>query len=383
MKHAFALLLASSITALSAPTLASECRITGTGEIYGMTVRSTHEIVSMVGEFTVTLRPAGADVSAIRPLEFQATTALADVALAIHDATIVHGVLGIAAGVGFVATSVDGDEVVGTIDNNEGLIARGVRVPCASLALRRGAGTTSVGSREPDNGRHAPVPTYNANRRWISSTRQQLRTVCHTSPRGHWRECHEEPINRCSAIGDGSECGYHPSASTHLVRVFAAPNAASPSAEIQLHNDVVLQDQDGRRGWLLVQTLSPQNKAVIVRGWVRRADVVWRQEVPEWLRTMGVGNIGTIGIGRPTVRGARQGYVRINVSTNVVNQARVVWARAVQSYCSEAMQAPNTEWVQIDLPGRLLTSQDPNAHRTRSQGFVIANAVEWVENCTP
>lgn len=347
----------------------AQCRVSGTGDLYDVLPNRSPHRVSVRGHASLTLTTTEVTLEASRPILFAGTTSLANVALALRESTILEGMIGVAVRTRFAATSIVGSDAIGTLNNGEGLLIPNVRVPCDLLTLFNGG--------LPETTTRAPIPMFRPRPNWIPSTTSHSHTVCHAIPHGS-SSCQEVDDSPCQAIGDASECGYHAVAATHSVSLFAAPRQRGRSVQVQLDGDMLLRDHDGRQEWLLVQSMAPHNESIIVRGWVRRSEVLWRQATPRYL-TMGVGRMGTIGASvHPNTR---VGYVDIIVNwlTPMVDQDHNPFASIMDSYCTPALLPAGSPWVEVRLPGELSTRAPGSG--APSRGYIAATSVAWVTTC--
>ncbi len=312
---------------------------------------------SITEAMRVTLSGARATIEGRTPLAFRTVVAASDVELFVADPGVRTTLVGAARGVRARVESVSRDVALVTLSAEDSLEVRGVRLPCTALTTERP--TESL--------RAAAVPAYSANRRWRSSADAHREWRC-TERRGA-RGCGEVTIpGRCRAIGDGSVCGYHPRRRT--LRLFAAASAASESVEAFATADVSFADDDGRPGWLRVISRVPSRGAVVVRGWVRAADVRWTQEVPPYARSTGIGAVGVAG--RLVARSTRYGFVTVERETEVHDERSSPWARVTESWCTRGEQPQGSSRVFVDLPGQ---------RHAEPRASIPSERVRWVDAC--
>lgn len=333
----------------------AECTVTGVASVSGLRVGPIGPLdleQSMVATFV----GRRATIEGLTPLVFRGETAANAVKVYIRDGAVLRGLVGVARGLRVEVERAERDAVVATLRDDGGLTVRSVRVPCALLEGAPSAGTPSS----------PPRPSFPEDRRWRGdgTARQEFR--CTRGP-GNSMGC--APVRgRCSPVGDASVCGYHPRAAQ--LRVHARPDARSAAVVVEATADISFADDSGNGAWLRVYSRGAQGRdALVVRGWVRRADVRWTQEVPPSFAGVGLGCYGTIG--RATILNARVGFVSIAAQTSVFDAAGVEWASTAAPLCARAQQAPNRN-VSVEL--------DVSPTRA-SIVWVVPSAVRWVERC--
>ena len=83
----------------------------------------------------VELRGARASVEGIAPIAFTGDAPAEGVTLFLREPQRIGGVVGIGAGLPFVASRAMGDRVLGSVRTHDGLTVLGVSVPCRALTL--------------------------------------------------------------------------------------------------------------------------------------------------------------------------------------------------------------------------------------------------------
>lgn len=297
-----------------------------------------------------------ATVEGVTPLIFRGETNANAVRLYIRHNGVLAGLVGVARGAPVVVERAEGNAVIATLRDDGGLTVRSVRVPCSMLA-----GTVQNPSQVS-----APRPPYAEDRRWQTDATAREEWRC-TRSRSGTSAC--TPVRgRCAAVGDGSVCGYHPR--NAQLAVHAQPSAQSASVIIEATGDISFADDSGNRDWLRVYSRGYNGRdTVVVRGWVRRADVRWAQEVPPSASGFSSGCYGRIG-GTAALH-ARVGFVTVAVQTRVFNDAGVEWASTARAVCVRAEQAPNSN-VRLELDV---------SPRHEAVAWVVPTAVRWVERC--
>lgn len=354
--RALIIALASSFLSLTTANAHAQCAFEGvtTARIEGS---PTAVATTITEAMRVTVSGSHATIEGRTPLAFRTVVAARDVELFVADVGVSTALVGAARGVRARVESVSRDVATVALSAEDSLEVRGVRLPCAALTTERP--TESL--------RAAAVPAYTNNSRWRSSadSRREWRCTGHRGARG----CAEVAVpGRCRAIGDGSVCGYHPR--RRALRLFAAPSASSESVEAVATADVSFVDDDGRPGWLRVISRGPTRGAVVVRGWVRVADVRWTQEVPPFARSVGIGAVGVAG--RWVARSTRYGFVTVERDAEVHDERSRPWARVADSWCTRGEQPQGSARVLVDLPGQ---------RHAEPRASVASERVRWVDAC--
>lgn len=315
----------------------AQCVLAGEGTVTGaLPVGSAHR-VALRESVRVALTGDQARVQGSAPLAFEAVAPLGGVALYLRVPARWGAVVGMAAGSAVIAEGRVGVGVRATLRDPAGLAVHGVELPCASLSL---SPTGTPGT--------APIPRHPSNPRYVS----------HTTEHTGWRCTHEHGsvgcapvrVSWCQAVGDGSECGFHPRQRT--LTVFAAPDEGARVARVTIEatRDILLLDEARRGAWWLVRTHSPSQNALVVRGWVRASDVQWRQEV----RPTSRGGLGVYGqAGRAMRRGATRGPVEVSVGRSITDAEGHSWATTTQPWQTEGTRDPSANVVSVELPGGL------------------------------
>lgn len=360
LRHA---VLVCAVVCATTPRVAwAECALEGVTAVRDVRPDGSDSRVSLRQRMRVVLRGAEARVEGVSPLAFRGTAASADVELFLGAPRVLHGVVGVPRGTPVTVQRVIGDVAVVRVREDGGydgsVSVEGLRVACSDL-------TTEGGDRGV-----APTPEQRPREGWIPSTTAHFVQRC-TTRRNGLGLCVSVHTNRCAPVGDGSVCGYR--ARPAGLTLFAAPSERARSARVEASRELVLADEDARAGWLLLRARMSSGSTLEVRGWVRRSEVVWRQEAPR----MQLGRIGTIE-GRP-VRGSgppRVGWVQVRAGSELSDRGAHRWARTVGAYCAEAVQeAPGADvWAQ--LPGALAASGTEI-----SEGLVAQERVQWVPSC--
>ena len=355
MLHARSLSLLA-LGALSLPRAArAQCPLVGDAVLGAVRVPGADGPFALRERARVALRGAAARVEGIAPIAFVGTAPVAAVTLFLRTPQRIGGVLGIGGGLPFVAARALGTAVIGTVRTPDGLTVRGVSVPCRALTLEAPGSAPTA----------APVPRHRANPRWIPHTTVREVFRCTEGPSG--RGCTTVNLGWCQPVGDGSECGYHPPGGA--VTVFAAPSDGVGVRRVRVRatRDIVFVDEDRRGPWLLVRSRSYSGEVLVVRGWVRAADVRWRQETPPHRLTT-PGSVGTAGWG---VGGhGRRGYGEIAAGSGVLASDGTRWGTTVGPWCSPAYQREGQATVAVPIPGAA-----PMMARVR------AADLRWVERC--
>jgi hypothetical protein len=345
-----------ALSALSLPKAASaQCPLVGDAVVSEVRVPGADAPFALRERARVVLSGARARVEGTAPIAFAGDADVGAVTLFLRTPQRLGGVVGIAAGLPFVASRSVGARVVGSVRTHDGLAVLGVSVPCEALTL-------DAPSSAPGE---APVPTHRANPRWIPHTTAREEFRC-TEERGG-RSCSTVNLGWCQPIGDGSECGYHPVGGA--VTLFAAPSdgAAVPRVRVQATSDIVFVDEDRRGPWLLVRSRSYSGEVLVARGWVRAAEVRWRQETPPHLLT-NPGGVRTAGWG---VRGEeRRGYGEVTPGSAVLWRDGARWGTTAGPWCSQVFQWAGQATLGVPIPGA-----GPVMARVRSED------VRWVDRC--
>jgi hypothetical protein len=155
------------------------------------------------------------------------------------------------------------------------------------------------------------------------------------------------------------------------VTVFASPSDAPgvPRVSVRATRDIVFADEDRRGAWLLVRSRSYSGEVLVARGWVRAADVRWRQETPPHL-TATRGSVGTAGIG--VAADVRRGYGEITPGSAVRWSDGARWGTTAGPWCAEVFQRAGQATVAVPIPGAGLV-----------MARVGAADVRWVDRCGP
>ncbi len=345
-----------AMTSLSARVASAQCSVSGTTAITHLRAGPPEPLSleqSMVSTFEATV----ANVEGLAPLAFRGRAPARSVRVFLREATVLDGMVGVARGVAVEVERGERGAVVATLRDGHGLVVRSVRVPCGLLE------TVSRAQLEA-----APRPAYPEDRRWRSDATAREEYRCTSAGRGQ-QSC-VTVRGRCAAVGDGSVCGYHPIADSLVVH--RRPDARSASVIVSATNrDISFADDSGARGWLRVVSRGYDGRdAMVVRGWVRRADVRWAQETPPSAAGIGLGVAGTMG--SIAASGARVGLVSLAVATPVLDRAGVAWASTMAPLCVRAEQRTPGANVRVFLPTALTIQSDTNvAHDTAS----------WVDRC--
>ena len=346
---------------VAAPLVArAECVLEGVTTVRSMQPDGSDSRVDVRERMRVMLRGAGAQLEGVAPLAFRGTAASTDVELHLARSRVLNGIVGVARG-----TAVSVERVVGSVavvrvrdESGEGSVSvGGLRVACSEL-------TSDAGDRDT-----TPIPVHSPRAGWIPSTTAHEVQRC-TSARHGLRSCFTVIANRCAPVGDGSICGYRVRA--RALTMFAAPRAGAPRARVGPSRDLVLADEDGRAGWLLVRARVSPESSVALRGWVHTSELVWRQEQPR----MELGRVGVL-LGRTAELPApRAGWVRVRGDSEISDAAARPWARTVEPYCAAAVQEVGSNLVHVELPGALRGSSGD-----ASEGLVSQERAEWVASC--
>jgi hypothetical protein len=345
-----------ALCALSLPRAAlGQCPLVGDAVVSAVRVPGADRPFALRERARVVLRGAQASVEGVAPIAFAGDADASAVTLFLRTPQRIGGVVGMGAGLPFVASRAIGAQVVGTVRTHDGLTVLGVSVPCQALTLDAPASAPT----------EAPVPTHRANPRWIphSTAREEFR--CTEGPGG--RGCATVNLGWCQPIGDGSECGYHPVGGA--VTLFAAPSdgPAVPRVRVRATRDIVFVDEDRRGPWLLVRSRSYSGEVLVARGWVRASDVRWRQETPPHLLS-NPGGVGTSGWG---VGGdVRRGYGEITPGSGVLWRDGARWGATAGPWCSQVFQWEGQATVGVPIPGA-----GPVMARVRAED------VRWVDRC--
>jgi hypothetical protein len=356
-------------------TARAECTLRADAELTGILPAGSSHRVTVRARYRVTLGASEAQVEAEAPLSFRGTVALSSLPLETTRSFLSAAVVGAGAGVTLVLNRVEQDIAIGALDNHDGLRVPEVRVACTSLSL----GTHHEQASESA----APVPPFRSQANYISSTTAHSHNRCVRTRAGELSSCTTVADSPCQAIGDGSECGYHPANESQSVSIFAAPNARSPSLQVALSPDVVLMDQARVGSFILLQSRSPHSNALVVRGWVRREAVRWRQEVPAWLRTSALARFGVIGgalVAQPDVR---VGWVSVPARTPVHDRDHQPWATLTEPLCVHAEQRRMDPWITVQLPNDSGDRLALSSANSLYFATISESAIRWVERCAP
>jgi len=345
-----------ALSALILPRSArAQCPLVGDAVVGAVRVPGADGPFTLRERARVVLRGAVARVEGVAPIAFEGTAPAEAVTLFLRAPQRIGGVVGIGAGLPFVASRADGAWVIGTVRSSDGLTVGGVSVPCAALTLDAPASAPAA----------APVPVHRANPRWIPHTTAREVFRCTESAGG--RGCATVNLGRCQPIGDGSECGYHPLGGA--VTVFAAPSDGPgvPRVRVRATRDIVFADEDRRGPWLLVRSRSYSGEVLVVRGWVRAAEVRWRQETPPHLLTS-PGGVATAGWG--VAGDVRRGYGEITPGSAVMSRDGTRWGATAGPWCAQVFQWEGQATLAVPIPGAA-----PVMARVRPED------VRWVDRC--
>jgi hypothetical protein len=333
----------------------AQCPLVGDAAVRAVRVHGADAPFTLRERARVVLRGPVAQVEGVAPIAFSGTAAAGSVSLFLRTPQRIGGVVGIAAGLPFVASRAVGASVLGTVETPDGLSVRGVSVPCAALTLDAPASAPTA----------APVPPHRANPRWISHTTAHEVFRC-TETRGG-RGCMTVNLGRCRPIGDGSECGYHPRGVA--VTLFAAPSDAPgvPRVSVRATRDIVFADEDRRGAWLLLRSRSYSGEVLVARGWVRAADVQWRQETPPHMLSSH-GGVATAGWG--VAGDVRRGHGEITPGSAVLWSDGTRWGTTAGPWCAQVFQRAGQATVEAPIPGA-----GPVMARVRAED------VRWVDRC--
>lgn len=302
-----------------------------------------------------TIRGARATVEGLRPLVFSRSVEPAQLALSMGPAGFATRLVSVAPGARVIVESAENTQAIVTVrslDVADGIELRALRVPCTALT-----------GEAPRRAIRAGEPAYPRNPRWQSASDATPRWSCTTA--GGATAC--GPVHqRCSAVGDGSQCGYRPR--QRALRLFVAPSTASESVEVTFSEQVSLRDDDGRAGWLLLSSRGQRSDGVVVRGWVPSEQVRFAQEVPHWL---GRADVGIASGGHASLR-ARSGWVVVARDSVVRDRQQAPWARTAEPWCTRAAQQNGSTRIQVSLPGVNDLDDDAN---------IDATSAQWVEAC--
>jgi hypothetical protein len=362
---------------LSSRSALAQCTVEGSIELSSMREPSL-AAAPITQAMRVTFRGREATVEGTAPLAFRAVIAAQNVRVFIGDGGFTSGLVSASSGAEVRVIDTRGSDVIASIRASDELEARGVLLPCAALSARRATA------------QRVSLPEYPASRRWTSDSIVNVRPHCDArgceglvSPtptvRGPFQctgragsvRCAPSPhAGRCQPVGDGSWCGYHPVRAS--LRIYRAPSARSDSIEVVATRDVSFVDDDGRVGWLRVQSSAFSGNALVVRGWVRAAHVRWTQEVAPSARNVGLGAYGVI-TGRARAIGARVGFVVLARETSIEDAAGAAIARVADAeWCTAAEHPANATHVRVALPGSSAPSEDAR---------VALREARWVQDC--
>lgn len=347
------------LPALSALGLArparAQCPLVGDAVVNEVRVPGAEGAFTLRERTRVELRGAVARVAGVAPIAFEGTAPAGAVALHLRTPQRIGGVVGVGAGLPFVASRSDGDRVVGTIRSHDGLTVVGVSVPCGALTL------DAPGSAPTE----APVPEHRANPRWIPHTTAREVFRCTEGVGG--RGCTTVNLGRCQPIGDGSVCGYHPTGEALTVYASPSDGPGVPSVRVRATRDIVFADEDRRGAWLLVRSRSYSGEVLVVRGWVRASELRWRQETPPHLLSS-AGGVVTSGWG--VAGDVRRGYGEIAPGSAVMWRDGTRWGSTAGRWCSRVFQWEGQPTVGAPIPGA-----GPVMARLRPED------VRWVDRC--
>lgn len=341
---------------VSTQTADAECLVEGVTHVHDVRATASREVtdspMAMSQAMRVSFQGTDALLEGVSPIAFRARVPSHFVALYIGRSGVFSSIVGAAIDTPVEVTQTERDEVTATVGVGD-LRVRGVRIPCASLSTRRHEGVRS-----------APVPAFEVNPRWITRSTSQSRTLCRS--RGSLGLCSEEYVGRCRPRGDGSECGYHPRGRS--LRVFHAGSASARFVDVDATREVLFIDDDGRGPWIRVTSNMVHSTDIVVRGWVRRADVQWAQEPRA---AFGMGRMDTMG--RGVSRSTRGGFIVLAPQTPVLDAQNNAWGSVSGSYCTNAEQVAGSETIGFVLPGR----HDGLTPRA----WVRAANARWVQAC--
>lgn len=370
-------LVAGPALLLTARSALAQCTVEGTIELTSMRAPSL-AAVPITQAMRVTFRGREATVEGSAPLAFRSVISSQNTRVFIGDRGFTSGLLSVSRGAQVHVIDTRGTDVVATIQTSDELVARAVLLPCSALSATR------------TNTERARVPEYPASRRWTSDSIVNVQPRCSArgcegmvvptqSVRGPFQctgragsvRCAPSPhAGRCQPIGDGSWCGYHPVRSS--LRIYRAASTRSESVEVVATRDVTFVDDDGRPGWLRVQSSAMSGNALVVRGWVRTSDVRWSQEVAPSVRTAGLGTIGVLS-GRAHAIGTRVGFVLLDRETAIEDSSGATIARVADAgWCTRAEHPANATHARIALPGSASPSEDAR---------VAVREARWVQAC--
>ncbi len=345
-----------ALCALSLQRVArAQCPLVGDAVVRAVRVPGADNPFVLRERARVVLEGAAARVEGVAPIAFAGAASAGDVTLFLRTPQRIGGVVGIGAGLPFVASRAVGARVIGTVRTSDGLTVDGVSVPCVALTLDA---PTSAPTE-------APVPPHRANPRWISHTTAHEVYRC-TQGRGS-QACGTVNLGWCQPVGDGSVCGYHPRGSA--VTLFASPSDAPgvPRVAVQATSDIVFVDEDRRGQWLLVRSRSYSGEVLVARGWVRAADVRWRQETPAHL----LSSPGAITTAGWSVAGSvRRGYGEITPGSAMLWSSGARWGTTAGPWCSQVFQWEGQATLGVPIPGA-----GPVMARVRAED------VRWVDRC--
>ncbi|TAK30366.1 MAG: hypothetical protein EPO40_08235 [Myxococcaceae bacterium] len=333
----------------------AQCTLVGDAVVGAVRVPGAEGPFTLRERARVVLRGAEARVEGVAPIAFEGTAPAGAVTLFLRAPQRIGGVVGIGAGLPFVASRADGPWVIGTVRSPAGLTVGGVSVPCAALTLEAPAAAPEA----------APVPEHRANPRWIPHT--TAREVFRCTERGGARGCATVNLGRCQPIGDGSVCGYHPSGGA--LTVFAAPSDRPGVRRVRVRatRDIVFADEDRRGPWLLLRSRSYSGEVLVVRGWVRASEVRWRQETPPHLLSS-PGGVTTAGWG--VAGDVRRGYGEITPGSAVMSRDGTRWGATAGPWCAQVFQWEGQATLAVPIPGAA-----PAMARVRPED------VRWVDRC--
>ena len=333
----------------------AQCPVVGDAVVGEVRVPGADGPFALRERARVVLRGAAARVEGLSPIAFTGAADVAAVRLFVRTPHRLGGVVGLAAGLPFAASRAVGASVVGTVRSPDGLTVRGVSLPCAALTLDAPQGGLT----------EAPVPRHRANPRWIPHT--TAREVMRCTERDGARGCATVNLGWCQPIGDASACGYHPRGAA--LTVFAAPSDGPgvPRVSVEATRDIVFEDEDRRGPWLLVRSRSYSGEVLVARGWVRAADVRWRQETPPHLLSPH-GAVATAGW--DVAGDVRRGYGEVAPGSAVLGRGGARWGTTAGPWCARLFQREGEATVSAPIPGA-----GPVMARLRAED------VRWVDRC--
>lgn len=340
---------------LAATPSAAQCVLEGTAhaDLRG----SSGAAVYASQPLRVTLSGATATLEGQGPLVFRREVPATRVRLSLAEAFTSEALFGAAAGVRVEVSEVRGVVVLATLDAGA-MTLQGASLPCRALGL----GHTHTST--------ATAPVMAPNPRWRSRSVLRYAAVCRQWPGGASCAQQLEPGGRCRPRRDGSQCGYHPVGAR--LRVYAAPREDSDFVTLTATRDVVFTDDDGRPGWIRLQSRGPAASGLAVHAWARARDVRWAQEVPpssrepQRVRSMP---------GRRVVLSSRRGLAMIPPGAVVRDGTGAELARVgAAPFCTRAELPRGAAHALIALPG--MSEVDDGAR-------VDAAGLTWVDACPP